>query len=439
MQGIFSDILGFVISFGLVVAVHELGHLVAAKILGIGVQRFSIGIGKRLFGIRRGETDYCLSLVPIGGYVRLAGDATENPLAAEPSHINSTPAWKSIIVYLSGPLANIVLALLINFAVNLGGYDELHIEPVIGEVIAELPEGEQSPASRAGIEAGDLVVAVDGEPVADWSELSRRITLQTGDELTIAIERGGEHREFTLIPWVDPETGFSQVGIRVHLEPVVSAINPSGENLGFKEGDRILSLGGTPVASADDYATRLDELKKMETPPAEVTVAFQRGGKDFALDVPLDLLDDQTFALGGEVRHVDPGLFGSLGQSTDETFSAALEFYTVLYLLMAQRIPASEAIGGPISIASVSGKMAEAGFSVFLRFVALLSVMLGIMNTLPIPMLDGGMVTLLVVEAVRGRAMSLKTRQMIQYVGIVLLGSLLLFALYSDLKRVFFN
>ena len=93
MQGIFSDILGFVISFGLVVAVHELGHLVAAKILGIGVQRFSIGIGKRLFGIRRGETDYCLSLVPIGGYVRLAGDAAENPLTAEPSHINSTPPW----------------------------------------------------------------------------------------------------------------------------------------------------------------------------------------------------------------------------------------------------------------------------------------------------------------------------------------------------------
>jgi len=438
LQGIFSDIIGFVISFGLVVAVHELGHLVAAKILGIGVQRFSIGIGKRLFGIRRGETDYCLSLVPIGGYVRLAGDAAENPLTAEPSHINSTPPWKRVIVYLSGPLANVVLALLINFAVNIGGYDELHVEPIIGEVIGELPEGEPSPASRAGLLPGDLVVAVDGEPVANWGELSRRITLHTGDELTLDVERDGARREFTTIPWVDPETGFAQVGVRVHLEPVVSFLYPPGEDLGFREGDRILSLAGTQVASADDYEKRLDDLRKMETPPAEVTVAFQRGGKSFALDVPLEYLDEQAFTLGGEVRHVNLGLFGAFGQSTDETFSAALEFYTVLYLLMAQRIPASEAIGGPISIASVSGKMAEAGFSVFLRFVALLSVMLGIMNTLPIPMLDGGMVTLLVVEAVRGRPLSLKVRQRIQYVGFVLLGSLLLYALYSDLKRVFF-
>jgi regulator of sigma E protease len=439
LHGIFSDILGFVISFGLVVAVHELGHLVAAKILGIGVQRFSIGIGKRLFGIRRGETDYCLSLVPIGGYVRLAGDTAENPLSAEPSHINSTPAWKRIIVYLSGPLANIVLALLINFAVNLGGYDELHLEPVIGKVIAELPEGKPSPASRAGLLPGDLVVSVDGEPISDWSELSRRITLHTGDELTLDVERDGTKRGFTLTPWVNPETGFAQVGVQVHLEPVVSALYPPGEDLGFRVGDRILSLAGTPVASADDYVTRLDELTKMDHPPAEVTVAFQRGGKSFALDVPLDHLDEQTFTLGGEVRHMAPGLFGALGQSADETFSSALEFYTVLYLLLAQRIPASEAIGGPIAIASVSGKMAEAGLSVFLRFVALLSVMLGIMNTLPIPMLDGGMITLLVVEAVRGRALSLKVRQRIQYVGIVLLGFLLIFALYSDLKRVFFG
>jgi regulator of sigma E protease len=219
---------------------------------------------------------------------------------------------------------------------------------------------------------------------------------------------------------------------------VVSALYPPGEDLGFRVGDRLTSLAGTPVASADDYGTRLDELKKMDNPPTKVTVAFQRGGKNFALDVPLDHLDEQAFTLGGEVRHVAPGLFGALGQSTDETFSAALEFYTVLYLLLAQRIPASEAIGGPIAIASVSGKMAEAGLSVFLRFVALLSVMLGIMNTLPVPMLDGGMVTLLVVEAVRGRALSLKVRQRIQYVGIVLLGFLLIFALYSDLKRVFF-
>jgi regulator of sigma E protease len=438
VQGILSDILGFLISFGLVVAVHELGHLVAAKILGIGVQRFSIGIGKRLVGIRRGETDYCISLVPIGGYVRLAGDTAENPLAAEPSHLNSAPPWKRIIVYLSGPLANVLLALLINFTVNLGGYDELRIEPVIGEVIAELPEGEPSPASRAGLEPGDRVVAVDGEPVADWSELSRRITLHTGEELTLAVERDGDRREFTLVPWVDPETGFAQVGVRVHLEPVVSALYPPGEELGFRVGDRILALAGTPVESADDYAARLDELKGMDDPPGEVTVAFRRDGKNFALDVPLERLDEGVFALGGEVRHVDLGLFGALGQSADETFSSALEFYTVIYLLLAQRIPASEAIGGPIAIAAVSGRMAEAGFSVFLRFVALLSVMLGIMNTLPIPMLDGGMITLLVVEAVRGRALSLKTRQRIQYVGIVLLGFLLLYALYSDLKRVFF-
>jgi regulator of sigma E protease len=437
--GFLTDILGFLISFGLVVAVHELGHLVAAKALGIGVNRFSIGIGKRLFGVRRGETDYCLSLVPIGGYVRLAGDASENPLAAEPDHLNASPAWKRILVYLSGPVANIILALVLNFVVNLSGYDELHVDPVVGGVIGEMPDGEPSPASLAGLEEGDVIAAVDGEPVEDWSGLSRRIILHTGESLTLTVERGGERREFELTPWIDPESGYSQVGIKARLEPVVSVLHPRGGDLGFLEGDRIISVGGAPVDDAGDFEDRLQSLSEQEERPEKVAVVLERNGKRFALDVPLKHLDaERTFILGGEVRHVDLGLFAALGRSSGETFLAATEFYGVLYLLLTQRIPASEAIGGPISIAAVSGRMAEAGVSVFLRFVAFLSVMLGIMNTLPIPMLDGGQITLLVVEAVRGHPISQKVRQRIQYVGIVLLGFLLVFALYSDLKRIFF-
>ncbi len=438
-MGIISDILGFLISFGLVVAVHELGHLIAAKILGIGVKRFSIGIGKRLFGIRRGETDYCLSMLPIGGYVRLAGDANENPLTIEPSHLNANPPWKRIIVYLSGPVANILLAIILNFVVNLSGYDEFRVAPVIGGIVEEMPDGNPSPASLAGLREGDVIVAVDGKPIEDWSELSQHIILHTGDFVTLTVERNGERREFTPTLWIDPESGFAQVGIRAHLEPVVSILSPLGEDLGFSLGDRILTINGAPIGSADDFEERLEDLRTLEEPPEKVTVSLQRGTGHFALDIPLKHLDtEQVFTLGGSVHHVNLKFFTAIGSSVSETFSTVSEFYGVLYLLLAQRIPASEAIGGPISIAAVSGRMVKAGFGIFLRFIALLAIMLGIMNTLPIPMLDGGLIVLLVVETIRGRPLSLKVRQRIQYVGIVLLGFLLIFALYSDIKRFFF-
>ncbi len=438
-MGILTNILSFLISFGLVVAVHELGHLIAAKILGIGVKRFSIGIGKRLFGIRRGETDYCLSMIPIGGYVRLAGDVNENPLAAEPSHLNANPPWKRIIVYLSGPVANILLALILNFVVNISGYDEFRIAPVIGGIVEETPDGKPSPASQAGLREGDVVVAVDGNPIEDWSELSRQIILHTGEYLTLTIEREGEKREFDIAPWIDPESGFGQVGIMAHLEPVVSILTPLGEDLGFSVGDRILTINGASIGDASDFEENIEYMRALEKPPETVAVSFQRGEKHFALDIPFKHLDTEpVFTLGGSVRHVDLGFFTAIGRSVSETFTVAYEFYGVLYLLLAQRIPASEAIGGPLSIAAVSGRMAEAGFGIFVRFVAFLAIMLGIMNTLPIPMLDGGLIVLLVVEIIRGHPLSLKVRQRIQYVGMAILGFLLIFALYSDIKRLFF-
>ncbi|MCD4733728.1 RIP metalloprotease RseP [bacterium] len=437
MDGIFGSIISFIIALSVVVAIHELGHLFAAKLFGIGVTRFSIGFGKRLFGIRIGETDYCVSMIPLGGYVRLAGDESLDKLVAEPKHLNSHPIWQRIIVYIAGPLANLILAMLILFVINVSGYDELRFEPAIGAV------EEDSAAAEAKLEAGDYLVSINGTAVETWNDVSRLIVLGSGAELELVLNRDGEELTVFAMPKLNPETGMGQLGIRPAVDSRLSTVTEVGEELGLRTGDRVVGLGEWAVKDAYDFDAALreviGELDAEALAEAEsIPLLLERSGEQMEVAIPpLNLtVSERAFTLGGEEIHVSLDPLTSIGMAAAQTVSQAGEIYQVLYLLISQRMPASKAIGGAISIAAASGKMAEAGLTIFLRFVAYLSVMLGVMNTLPIPILDGGHISLLILEKIRRKPLSLRSRQVVQLAGLAIIIFITFFGLYADISRL---
>jgi len=438
VDGIFGSIISFIIALSVVVAVHELGHLFAAKLFGIGVTRFSIGFGKRLFGIRIGETDYCISMIPLGGYVRLAGDDSLDKLVAEPKHLNSHPIWQRIIVFIAGPLANLILAILILFVVNVSGYDELRFEPAIGAV------EDESAAAEAKLEVGDYLVSINGDAVESWNDVSRLIVLGSGAELELVLNRNGKELTVLAMPKLNPETGMGQLGIRPAVDSRLSTVTEIGETLGLQAGDRVVGLGEWAVADAYDFDAALrevvGEMDAEALAEAEPTaLLLERNGKELEVAIPpLNLTaSERAFTMGGEELHISLDPLTSIGMAAAQTVSQAGEIYQVLYLLISQRMPASKAIGGAISIAAASGKMAEAGLTVFLRFVAYLSVMLGVMNTLPIPILDGGHISLLILEKIRRKPLSLRSRQIVQLAGLAIIIFITFFGLYADISRLF--
>lgn len=437
MDGIFGSIISFIIALSVVVAIHELGHLFAAKLFGIGVTRFSIGFGKRLFGIRIGETDYCVSMIPLGGYVRLAGDESLDKLVAEPKHLNSHPIWQRIIVFLAGPLANLILAMLILFVINVSGYDELRFEPAIGAV------EEDSAAAEAKLEVGDYLVSINGTAVESWNDVSRLIVLGSGAELELVLNRDGEELTVFAMPKLNPETGMGQLGIRPAVDSRLSTVTEVGEELGLRTGDRIVGLGEWAVKDAYDFDAALREVigeldAEALAETESIPLLLERNGEQMEVAIPpLNLtVSERAFTLGGEEIHVSLDPLTSIGMAAAQTVSQAGEIYQVLYLLISQRMPASKAIGGAISIAAASGKMAEAGLTIFLRFVAYLSVMLGVMNTLPIPILDGGHISLLILEKIRRKPLSLRSRQIVQLAGLAIIIFITFFGLYADISRL---
>ena len=236
---------------------------------------------------------------------------------------------------------------------------------------------------------------------------------------------------------------MAQLGIRPAVDSILSEITPVGAELGLRTGDRVVGLGEWAIDDAYDFDAALRELVGEQDAEALasaelIPLLLERGGKTIEVAIPpLNLTNsERAFTLGGEMIHISLDPLTAIGMAAAQTVSQAGEIYQVLYLLISQRMPASKAIGGAISIAAASGQMAEAGLTVFLRFVAYLSVMLGVMNTLPIPILDGGHISLLILEKIRRRPLSTRARQIVQLAGLAIIIFITFFGLYADISRL---
>lgn len=426
--GILVNVLAFAFALGVIISVHEAGHLLVAKLFDVRVHAFSIGFGPRIWGFRRGETDYRLSVVPLGGYVKLGGEQPDE-VTGDPREFLSKPRWQRILVYLAGPAANVILAILLIAVVFMAGADipNLDVPAVVGTVV------EGSSADEAGVRAGDRIVAVDGDPVETWSQVGLELVTSADKPVALTLERGEERIGVTVTPQKVPDENIGDLaGLVPHLLPTVTTVEGGSpaEEAGLQAGDQIRRVDGKPVPSADDFVAYVS-ARAGET----IVLEVMRGSR--LVEVPV-----RPREVGGAGRiGVGLGSFQRYGfadafvQSTRYNWMLVNETFNVLGKIFSREVSAKTALAGPIEIAAYSGAAARVGFKQLLYLMGFISVSIAIVNLLPIPILDGGQIVILAVESVMRRDLSMRLKEVIAQVGFVLIMLLMLTVIYFDLSK----
>ncbi len=349
--------MAFIVCLGMLIFIHEFGHFLAAKLSRVRVQRFSLGFGPRLLGKKWRETDYRISAFPLGGYVKMLGEAADEEVPEELRHASFShqPLLRRVVIVACGPLFNLLLAFFV-YTVTFAAFGLARPTTDVGSVSPE------SPAAKAGIQAGDKVLAIDGVEVKEWGQISELIQKATDRPVEVRLQRGSEAMTFQILP----------------------------------------------------------EMKKTRTLLGE---EIQRPL------IGIGISDNVS------VERVNP--FEAIYYGIDQTWQVTKLTFLVLGKLFQGDI-SPRTLAGPIGIAQMSGQVAEAGAAAFLSFLALLSINLGILNLLPVPVLDGGHLLFFLIEAVMGRPLSIRKREMAQQVGLFLLIALMVFVFYNDIYRLLY-
>lgn len=444
--GVPSYVVSALIALGILIFIHELGHFLLAKGVGVGVERFSLGFGPRLASVRRRETEYCLSAVPLGGYVKMVGEepSEEAGAAADPKSFTGKPLWARTLIVFAGPGMNFVLAAVI-FALIFMIVGRPVLPPTVGRIQPD------SPAAQAGLQTGDRVVRVNGRPITAWDELERGVQRSEGRPLVLAVTRDGESRDVTITPRLSrTRTVFGEatqawdLGITPYLPPKIGEVLPGSpaSQAGLRAGDRVVALNGRPIDTWDTLAEGIHKL-----PGQTVRLTVERDGTRIEVEVVPELVRDRP-PLGEEIeqgrigiapaptvfyRRVNPVV--AVGEGIVQTWEVTYRTLQALWKLVTGVIPASN-LGGPLQIGMVAGQQAQQGLMNYAFFVALISVNLAILNLLPVPMLDGGHLLFFAIEAVMGRPLSLRKRELAHQVGLAVLILLMGFALWNDLVRI---
>jgi regulator of sigma E protease len=421
-----TNFIAFIIVLGFLIFAHEAGHFFVAKFFKVRVLVFSFGFGKRLFGFRRGPTDYRVSLVPLGGYVRMAGDTPEENQPANPDEFLSKPKWQRFLILLAGPLMNIIIALVFVAGLLMMGTETFSI----GTVVSAVTPGK--PGAVAGLQRGDRIVAVGNERVENFDDLRMAISLQAGTPLRVEYVRNGVRRETTLTPERE-ETDLGPIG-RAHITPyyptVVGRVLPDtpAARTGLRTGDRILALNGRPTP---EYPAFEEALLAAKDGP--VTLDVQRGASRLAITLPATPADPSKgyrgFIPPTEVRKYSLG--GAFQESVRQNWKMLRYAFITLGRLVRGEASVKE-LSGPLSIARISGEMLRRGWLEVISLMAMISLQLGIMNLLPIPVLDGGHIMILLIEGLFRRELSLRVKERIQQVGFAMLAALMIVVLYND-------
>jgi len=353
-----TNIFAFVIVLGVLVFFHEFGHFIMARLFGVGVEKFSLGFGPRLFGKKAGLTDYRVSAIPLGGYVKMVGEEPDSEVAPEdiPLSFTHKHVFKRIIIVAAGPFFNFVLAVIIFFVIFLISGTFI-LKPVVGTV------EQGSPAAKAGMVKGDLIESIDGTPITSWEEMAEIISGSNGKRLLVSVIREG-------------------AGLKLDIYPELK----TAKNI-FGEDIKRYAMG---IASAGDfYAKKLNPFQ---------------------------------------------ALFESIRQTYKITHLTVVSIAKLI-----QGTLSAKTLGGPIMIAEMAGQQAREGIANLAFFIALLSINLAVLNFLPIPVLDGGHLLFFFIEAVIGKPVNTKMREIAQQVGIFVLIVLMIYVFYNDISRIFFS
>lgn len=425
---------GFVVVLGVLIFLHEAGHFSMAKLLGIRVETFSLGFGPRLIGFRRGHTDYRVSAVPLGGYVQMLGEHPDEELEGSPEEFQSRSRWERFLVLVMGPSVNLGFAYLLYVLVFMMGVPQSTVftgAPVVGSV------AEGSSAAEAGLLPGDRILAVGGEPMETWQDLRLEIVLNPDTEKTFTVERDGREQQIPVRITSDNKRRQGEVGIAPPPPDImVVAVTPGSpaERAGLEEGDIILEAGGERIRWGKD-----------DSPLTPIVVAHV--GRDLPLSVLRDgrqrtitvRPDPETETIGvtqgTPTRIVRYGLVGAMAEA-GRTFGeeSMLLFKTVRKLVTGGL--SMRALSGPLEIASFSGTTARLGLVPFLRFMGMVSLQLGVLNLFPIPILDGGHITILAAEGLVRREFPPAVKEKFMMAGLVALLALMVVVLYFDIVKL---
>ena len=428
-----TSLLAFLFVLGVLVFVHELGHFAMARRLGIRVLTFSLGFGPKLLKVRRGDTEYCVSAIPLGGYVRMAGESPEDRHTGAGDEFMSKSKWERFLVLVMGPAMNLVLAVLVMWLVLYQGAEVPAYEqqpPVVGRVV------EDSPADRAGIAVGERIVSVAGRVVDTWDALFVAVLPRAEREIPIVV-RDTESRERTLNIVPDARTEFAMgdlgVGPEMRAQIVDVAPGDPADRAGIEAGDVILEIEGEPVAG-DELVERISG--NAGTPLA---ITLRRGeGLERVTVTPVARGDRAVIGVGFsefEFRIVEPGLIEAFGMSLERNYEwSGLIFQTLWGLLTAETSPRQ--LVGPVGIAQLSGGAAQVGWVALFSLMAMISLNLGILNLLPIPVLDGGHIFIMAMEGVTRRDFSMRAKERMLMAGLVVLMMLMVTVIYNDLTRI---
>jgi regulator of sigma E protease len=433
-----------IIGFGIMVFVHELGHFAAAKRVGIGVETFSLGWGKKLVGFDYRGTNYRISMLPFGGYCKLKG---EDPYSLqeqrEDGSFFAARPWKRIVTSAAGPVANVLFAILvlsliwwIGFDVHTDGNKIILASDYSFEGFSNPP-----PATKAGLETGDRIVAIDGRPVSNFQDLLEMVATAPNQEITLTLERDGRLLQTSLTPELDLETGAGRIGVYAWRDPIVDTVAPGGPAslAGLQPGDRIVAAGGDPVRHTLDLYRQLDDR------PQTLAIRYQRGGSERQATL-VPSYDESgradlgcTFAVGVyPSQRVGP--LGALRKGVEESWQTFIVTVKGIGLLF-QGVNLRNAVAGPLRITYYVGSVATSGFSFgfaeglisYFRFLCLLSIVLFLINLLPIPGLDGGQILVFALEALRGKPLEPKVIARIQMISFSFIILIAVVVTFSDI------
>lgn len=428
MGHLLSNTLAFIFALGVIIFVHEMGHLVVAKLFHMRVPMFSIGFGKRIWGFKIGETEYRVAVLPLGGYVRLGGDDPEE-VSDDPNDFLNKPRWQRVLVYLAGPASNAVLAIALMIGVFMAGI-AVPILPDLPPVVGEVADG--SPAAAAGIQPGDRVLDVDGKPVEHWEAVRFALMTSPDHPVRLHLKRGEKDYSVSVTPARVPEYEVGDAGVYPRVQPRITQVSSGGPaaKAGLKAGDELRSIDGRPIYDPTEF------VKHIQAHPDEpVDIEIIRDGASLHLSVTPENQGGSGHigvAIGFMQRY---GFFGAVQESLRYNWQITRQTVAALGKVVSGRLKARSALSGPIEIAALSGEAARSGFRNLIHLMGLISISIGLLNLFPVPVLDGGQIALLLVESTIRRDLSLKVKERFQQVGFFLIVALMVMVLYFDLVK----
>jgi len=435
-----TTILAFLFVLGVLIFVHELGHFVMARRVGVRVLKFSLGFGPRLVGFTRGDTEYVISAIPLGGYVKMAGENPDDPRSGRDDEFLSKSKWERFQILIMGPLMNLILAVVVTAGVLMNGAEIPAYQnkpPVVGQVTAD------SPAAKAGIQRGDRIVTVAGRNVETWEQFFVGVGTRAGRETDIELIRDGKRMTVKATPAPQTKFEIGDIGVSADSHPLVGALLPGApaEKAGLKVGDVILRVDNSAISSREQLIAAVSQRAK--TP---VTISVVREGKPMDVTVVPEANTGRCpslasgagcigISIGEEVTRIKPGLVDAFKMSLKRNYeSASLIFMTIGQLIT--RETSTRQLMGPLAIAQLSGESAQQGWMSLFALMASISLNLGLLNLLPIPVLDGGHIFIMALEGLARRDFSLRVKEKMFLAGFAVLLMLMVTVIYNDLTRI---